>query len=106
MCCDLLCCEQVSGLSDREKRAQAAELRLLAMVTAYPPPPPPLRFTRSHSFAAPHCTPQKGSGAKCDHCSKPLVRVPFERLNFKYCTITCLQAHKAKTEGDAAAKLI
>merc|ERR1719273_125089 len=60
---------KIKSLTPRELRAQAAERR----------------------FAA-----QKGSGKKCDNpdCKKFLVRIPFGRLDYKYCTMVCLRSHK------------
>jgi hypothetical protein len=56
-------------MSEREKRALAAERRLAAMT---------------------------GKSDCCAWCGKQLITVPFERLNFKYCTTTCVVQHKAE----------
>jgi len=53
-----------ANLSDREKRALAAEARSLPQ-------------------------PQQ-----CAFCQQPLPLVPFERYQFKYCTTKCVQAHR------------
>jgi multidrug efflux pump subunit AcrA (membrane-fusion protein) len=59
-------------MSEREKRALAAERRIAAM---------------------------SGSADICAWCGKQLVTVPFERLNFKYCTTACVVSHKNQLEG-------
>jgi hypothetical protein len=59
----------VAGMSEREKRAAAAEARLAAARGAAKPCGNPL-------------------------CARPLPAVPFTRLEFRYCSIECLQAHR------------
>eukprot|EP00808_Paulinella_micropora_P023823 g75994.t1 len=56
-----------SALSDRERRARAAELRLLAV---------------------------KGEAKRCDWCAKPLTKEPFHLLTFSYCSVDCVGQHK------------
>ena len=64
----------MEGMSERERRAVAAERRLAAAKAG-------------------------GVGAaKCDQCQAPLIRVPFERLHFKYCTLACLNKHREMME--------
>ena len=64
----------IEGMSDRERRALAAERRLAASKTG-------------------------GAGAaRCDQCAAPLIRVPYERLHYKYCTLLCLQKHRDSLE--------
>jgi len=60
---------KLASMSDRERRAEALERRLAAV---------------------------KGDIKLCDNpeCQRPLTRVPFERLTFKYCTTPCLRRHK------------
>ena len=59
---------KLSSMTDREKRAEALERRLKAL---------------------------SGEGVEsCDACGTPLVRAPFERLEFKYCTTACLRSHR------------
>jgi len=59
----------IEGMSDREIRARAAEIRMAT---------------------------SKGSLEGCAFCSKPLTMIPFERLTYKYCSMDCLKNHKAK----------
>ena len=39
----------------------------------------------------------------CALCANPLTKVPFQRLDFSYCSIVCLQQHKAQLDATAAA---
>jgi len=59
----------IAQLSDREKRALAAERRMAAMM---------------------------GKGITCSSpsCGKAITGTPFERFNYKYCSSSCLQNHK------------
>jgi hypothetical protein len=57
---------KISNLTEREKRAKAAEARLSAM---------------------------KGTSDSCSYCKKPLTTIPFERLKYKYCTVECVSKH-------------
>lgn len=67
---------QLSKMSDREKRAIAAERRLNV---------------------------QKGkTSALCDFCRKAILSVPFERLHYKYDTLGCLQGHTRQLENQAS----
>ena len=61
--------DKLEHMSDREKRALAAEQRI-----------------------------QRASGTlkKCDMCSTSITGIPFERYDFKYCSIECLLEHKKK----------
>lgn len=69
---------QASGLSpeirarlDREKRARAAELRMA-------------------NLSGP-----KATTGTCDFCRKDLNGItPFERLQFRYCSVPCVQEHR------------
>lgn len=65
-----------AALSDREKRALAAERRLGAA---------------------------KGTGPVCALCALPITKAPFERLDFRYCSLPCLQQHKLQLDAEAAA---
>jgi hypothetical protein len=65
-----------AGLSEREKRALAAERRLGAA---------------------------KGTGPVCALCANAITKAPFERLDFKYCSIACLQQHKLQLDATEAA---
>ncbi|KYQ88554.1 hypothetical protein DLAC_11283 [Tieghemostelium lacteum] len=56
---------QESKLTDREKRALAAE-------------------SRSNPLLA----------KKCDNCNQNIPGVPFERLTYKYCSVACVKSHK------------
>jgi len=58
-------------MSEREKRALAAETR----------------------FAT-----TQGKTQLCDFCSVPLTMVPFERLEYKYCTLECVRKHMDELE--------
>jgi len=58
---------KMKNMSDREKRALAAEKRLMA---------------------------SKGVILKCEQCKNEIAGVPFERLEFKYCTTKCVLEHK------------
>lgn len=58
-------------MSEREKRALAAEKRIAAA---------------------------QGNVKLCEFCKKPLPLVPFSRLDFQYCTTKCLIAHKKELE--------
>eukprot|EP01129_Flabellula_baltica_P000732 TRINITY_DN10695_c0_g1_i1.p1 TRINITY_DN10695_c0_g1~~TRINITY_DN10695_c0_g1_i1.p1 ORF type:complete len:614 (-),score=131.56 TRINITY_DN10695_c0_g1_i1:2-1843(-) len=53
-------------MSDREKRALAAEQRILK---------------------------QAGQNRLCDNCNQEIMGVPFERLNYKYCSTSCVRSH-------------
>ena len=63
-------------LSDREKRALAAERRMGAV---------------------------KGTGPVCALCALPITKAPFERLQYKYCSSVCLQQHKCEIDAKGAA---
>ena len=64
----------IEGMSERERRALAAERRLAASKAG-------------------------GAGAaKCDKCQAPLIRVPFERLHYHYCSLACLNQHRELLE--------
>lgn len=66
------------ALSDREKRALAAEKR----------------------FAQQQAAKQAGITSSCAWCSKSLVgQVPFERLTHKYCSTACVKAHRLEMES-------
>jgi len=67
----------LQALSDREKRALAAERR----------------------FAQQRAAKQAGINSCCAWCSASLVgQVPFERLAYKYCSTTCVRAHRLDME--------
>jgi len=59
---------RLDSMSEREKRAHAAEVRRIA----HSPKPSEL----------------------CDFCKKPLTMVPFYRYEFKYCSISCVHQHR------------
>jgi hypothetical protein len=61
--------KKLDNMSEREKRAMAAETRLQQM---------------------------QGNLKLCDNCSTPLTAIPFVRFEFKYCTTKCVQEHKKK----------
>lgn len=64
------------NLSDREKRALAAERRILKL--------------------NPEATSILSSAGSCDCCKGPLAgMVPFTRLDYKYCSMDCVKRHKA-----------
>lgn len=66
------------ALSDREKRALAAEKR----------------------FAQQQAAKQAGITSNCAWCSKSLVgQVPFERLMHKYCSTACVKSHRLEMES-------
>ena len=77
--------KQLAGLSDREKRAMAAERRMNAMKSG---------AAGTAGSAVERCA--------LSSCGKPLVRVPFERLHYKYDTLLCLQQHRAELEKATA----
>jgi len=60
-------------MSEREKRALAAENRFAATL---------------------------GKSRPCDFCGVPLTMVPFERLEFKYCTVECVHKHMDKLDKE------
>ncbi|NWW45835.1 ANKZ1 protein, partial [Pedionomus torquatus] len=67
--------QRFAALSDREKRALAAERRLAAHLqdtgTAF------------------------GNISRCWHCGESLLgRIPFHYLDFSFCSTTCLQTHR------------
>ncbi|XP_022807827.1 ankyrin repeat and zinc finger domain-containing protein 1-like [Stylophora pistillata] len=67
------------ALSDREKRALAAEKR----------------------FAQQQAAKQAGITSSCAWCSKSLVgQVPFERLAYKYCNTACVKNHRLDMESE------
>jgi hypothetical protein len=37
-------------------------------------------------------------GDMCGMCGTPIIAIPFERLEYKYCTIKCLQAHRTQLD--------
>jgi len=59
---------KIANLSEREKRALAAENRI------------------------------RGNARPCDFCKNLLTMVPFERLEFKYCTVECVRRHMDQLE--------
>ncbi|XP_047338646.1 ankyrin repeat and zinc finger domain-containing protein 1-like [Impatiens glandulifera] len=71
-------------VADREKRAEAAERRMAALNSD---------------------GQQKGvvldNDMKCSCCDSSLVgKVPFHRYNYKYCTTSCMHAHKEILEDE------
>lgn len=67
------------ALSDREKRALAAEKR----------------------FAQQQAAKQAGITHSCAWCSKSLVgQAPFERLAYKYCNTACVKNHRLDMESE------
>ena len=79
--------KQLAGLSDREKRAMAAERRMIAMKGG-------VAGTATGAGTVERCA--------LPSCGKPLVRVPFERLHYKYDTLLCLQQHRAELDKTTA----
>ncbi|KAK6617860.1 hypothetical protein RUM43_014089 [Polyplax serrata] len=78
--------EKFLALSDREKCALAAERRLLASLTA-----------NSKSSKPPVLS-------RCFQCAWDMTgKVPFEYGIYRFCSMSCLKAHKSKTksQGDA-----
>lgn len=67
--------QSIGQLSDREKRAAAAERRVAG---------------------------SKGTAATCALCKLALLKTPFERLDYKFCSIACLQQHKLQLDAAAA----
>lgn len=68
----------VVALSEREKRALAAEKR----------------------FAQQLASKQTGTTSSCQWCCASLdLLVPFERLSFKYCSTACVKAHRLDIES-------
>ncbi len=64
----------VASLTDRERRAMAAERRMARQL--------------------PSATTVRGAGA-CEVCSQSLAGVlPFERLTYKYCSMACVKEHR------------
>nr|CAD7418253.1 unnamed protein product [Timema cristinae] len=71
--------ERFLRLSDREKRAVAAELRLMAQATRHGGPKPVI--------------------SRCFLCASDISgRVPFEYDGNRFCTMTCLKAHRMKSK--------
>ena len=77
--------KQLAGMSDREKRAMAAERRMNVM-----------------KGGAAGTTGSTLERCALSSCGKPLVRVPFERLHYKYDTLLCLQQHRAELDKTGA----
>ncbi|EDO42926.1 predicted protein [Nematostella vectensis] len=74
--------ERLSKLSDREKRARAAEQR----------------FARQQVNSTE--VGKISDAQRCAFCSRDLSgRVPFERLSFKYCNTTCVREHRLLLEN-------
>ncbi|KAM5229358.1 tRNA endonuclease ANKZF1 isoform 2-T2 [Ctenodactylus gundi] len=74
---------QFSALSDREKRALAAERRLAAQMGASPPP--------VHNSAA------VSAEGRCWSCGVSLQGlIPFHYLDFSFCSTRCLQDHRSR----------
>ncbi|XP_010190828.1 PREDICTED: ankyrin repeat and zinc finger domain-containing protein 1, partial [Mesitornis unicolor] len=72
--------QRFAALSDREKRALAAERRLAAQ----------LQDTST--------TP--GNISRCWHCGESLLgRIPFHYLDFSFCSTACLQTHRRAQAG-------
>jgi hypothetical protein len=63
--------EKVKGMSERELRAEAMRRRLALQNPAL-----------AHKVE------------RCASCQQPIVTIPFERLDYKYCSTECLRAHK------------
>lgn len=63
--------QTLSFMSDREKRALAAERRIAAT---------------------------KGKSTPCAMCDKPITRLPFSRLEYQYCSLECLHTHRLLLE--------
>ncbi|CEM27100.1 unnamed protein product [Vitrella brassicaformis CCMP3155] len=40
----------------------------------------------------------------CDSCSAPITGKPFQRLEYKYCSVECVQRHKRRLMAEAAEK--
>lgn len=72
---------KVLTMSDREKRALAAEKRLLAT-----------KGTLSNLLHT--CLLVTGVITTCEYCKNEIIGVPFERLEFKYCSTKCVVGHK------------
>jgi len=62
---------KIANMSEREKRALAAETRFATTL---------------------------GKTQPCDFCGVPLTMVPFERLNYKYCKLECVRKHMDELE--------
>ncbi|KAL1915595.1 uncharacterized protein VTP21DRAFT_6719 [Calcarisporiella thermophila] len=72
---------------ERERRARAAEARMAKSAG---------RGTPGMSVSANNTTT---SGPKCDACGEPLEgRVPFERLVYRYCSVSCVAKHRMELE--------
>jgi len=65
--------QQIKGMSDREKRALAAEERMKAM---------------------------KNEAKRCAYCDKAITSVPFERLQYKYDSLNCLGEHRRQLDKE------
>uniref|UniRef100_A0A8C5QS22 Ankyrin repeat and zinc finger peptidyl tRNA hydrolase 1 n=1 Tax=Leptobrachium leishanense TaxID=445787 RepID=A0A8C5QS22_9ANUR len=67
--------KRFAALSDREKRALAAERRLAAQLSS--------------------AKGTENKGRRCWQCGESLLgKVPFEYLDFSFCTTQCLQEHR------------
>ncbi|NWZ77384.1 ANKZ1 protein, partial [Poecile atricapillus] len=72
--------QQFAALSDREKRALAAERRLAAQLQ-----------DTSMTLA---------NISRCWHCGESLLgRIPFHYLDFSFCSTACLQTHRRAQAG-------
>lgn len=73
---------QFAALSDREKRALAAERRLAAQLGAPSPPVPDSAV---------------GKAGRCWSCGVPLQGLtPFHYLDFSFCSTRCLRDHRSQ----------
>ena len=71
--------QAVENLSDREKRALAAEKRLARQFPSAP-------------------EVKRAGNCSCCKCSLAGI-IPFEKFEFKYCSMACLQQHKSQLAG-------
>eukprot|EP01087_Luapelamoeba_hula_P013788 TRINITY_DN3968_c3_g1_i1.p4 TRINITY_DN3968_c3_g1~~TRINITY_DN3968_c3_g1_i1.p4 ORF type:complete len:133 (+),score=53.20 TRINITY_DN3968_c3_g1_i1:175-573(+) len=73
----------LAGMSDRERRAYAAEQRARVQ-----------QSVQSSSSSS------SSGGAECEWCGKPMGPnvVPYSRLTYKYCSMPCVTEHKKTLE--------
>eukprot|EP00850_Spirogloea_muscicola_P019404 SM000190S04840 [mRNA] locus=s190:27194:33886:+ [translate_table: standard] len=101
---------------ERDMRAAAAERRLSALelpsgqpsgsghtsqapAAAGGPDSAPERSDSSHQLS--------GGGEVCDCCSASMVgRTPFHRLQYKYCSTTCVRVHRLALEEGTGVELV
>lgn len=77
--------------AEREKRAAAAEKRIVALNAAATNTPTSSTTSVDHN--------SEGSDLKCSCCMASLAgKVPFHRYHYKYCSTSCMHVHREMLE--------